>query len=221
MTVTNTAYKKHLKVTCVALDRDGLCTSQHTVANNAMGLNGVLISGGSYTAGDGQNCKVGHFIGVYCSADINTDIFTIVGTDPNGFAQTETVTGVNASTVFTTKYFYTVSSVTCDTTEASNNVEVGIGNTWATERVPVEPRMGQARIGMGVEATGTYSVTAQLTMSDLWDSSVTPTWIADTSFATKTATYFQDCGVMCTGIRLIAVSYSSTPTVYFHVIQNK
>lgn len=221
MNVVPSLYRKHFKIVSVALDRDGLAQSQHTTASTALTLNGALSSGGSYTAGDGSNAKVGHLIGVYSSANISTMVFTIVGTDPNGIAQTETVTGVNNSTVFSTKYFYTVSSVTPDTTDAVNNVEVGIGNTWATERVRIEPRSGGNRIGMGVEGSGTYNVTVQLTMSDLNDDAVVPTYINDTSFASKTATYFQDLGVLCTGVRLISSSYSSTPTLYFHVIQNK
>lgn len=221
MTVINSLYRTHYKVVAVALDRDGLAVSQHTTANTAMTLAGALASGGTYTAADGSNCRVGHLIGVYSSANIGTDIFTIVGTDPDGLAITETVTGVNNSTVFTTNYFYTVSSVTDNTTQASNNVEVGIGNTFATQRVPIEPRASGWKVGMGVEASGTFSATTQLTMSDIFDSSVTPTYIADTSFATKTATYFQDLNIVCTAIRLTTVSYSSTPTFYFHVIQNK
>lgn len=221
MTAIPSLYRIHYKVTTVALDRDGIAVSQHTVAATPMTLAGALTSGGKYTATDGQNCRVGHLVGVYSSANIAGDIFTIKGTDPDGLALTETVTGVNNSTVLTTNYFYTVTSVTCDTTEASNNVEVGITNTWATQRVGIEPRSNGARVGMGVEISGTTSVTAQLTMSDIFDSSVTPTYIADTTLATKTATFFQDLAVMCTAVRLIQVSSTNTPTVYFHVIQNK
>lgn len=214
-------YRQHLYVTAVALVRNGLAASQHTTATVAMTLNGSLASGGTYTAADGTNTKVGHLIGVYSSANIAADIFTIVGTDPDGLALTETVTGVNNSTVFTTNYFYTVSSVTSDTTEAVNNVEVGIGNTFCTKRIPVEPRQSGFAIALGVEATGTYSVTAQLSMSDINDPAITPTYIADTTLATKSATFFSALTFPVTAVRFIAVSYSSTPAFSFHVIQNK
>jgi hypothetical protein len=222
MTSLRSLYRQHLYVTGVALDRDGLAQSQHTTANTAMTLNGALASGGTYTAGDGSNTKVGHLIGVYSSANIASDVFTIVGTDPDGLALSETVTGVNNSTVFTTNYFYTVSSVTNDTTEGTNNVEVGIGNTFATQRIPVEPRASGFKVGMGVSAaSGTYNVSAQLTMDDIFDSTITPVYIADTTFASKSATFFSDLAVCVTAIRFIASSYSSTPSLTFHVIQNK
>lgn len=218
--IATSMYRKHLYVTGAALDRDGIATSQHTTAATPMTLNGALSSGGTYTAADSSNAKVGHLVGVYSSADIHTDIFTIVGTDPDGRAQTETVTGVNNTTVFTTKYFYTVTSVTNDTTEGTNNVEVGIGTTFATQMLPIEPRSSSYKVGMGVTATGTYSVTAQLTMDDIENLAVTPTYINDTTFATKTATFYSDLGIVVTAVRFIAVSYSATPAFAFHVIQN-
>lgn len=216
----NSLYRQHLYVTGVALDRDGLAASQHTTAATPLTLNGALASGGTYTAADGTNCKVGHLIGVYSSANIASDIFTIVGTDPDGLAISETVTGLNNSTVFSTKYFYTVSSVTSDTTEGSNNVEVGIGNTFATRRIPIEPRASNFAVALGVTATGTFSITSQHTMDDISDTSVTPSYIADTTFATKTATFYSLLSIPVTATRFIAVSYSSTPAFSFHVIQN-
>lgn len=220
MSVITSNYRKHFYVTGVALDRDGIATSQNVVANTAMTLDGTLSSGGTYTAGDGTNVKVGHLIGIYSSANIASDVFTIVGTDPDGLAQTETVTGVNAGTQFTTKYFYTVTSVKDDTTQAVNTVEVGIGTTFATQRVPIEGRAPGFEVGLGVTASGTYSVTAQVTMDDIYNSSVTPSYIADTTFAAKTATFYSRLGVFVTAVRFIAVSYSSTPAFSFHVLQN-
>jgi hypothetical protein len=221
MTTLTSLYRKHFYMSPVALDRDGIATSQHTTANTAMTLDGALSSGGSYTAADGTNVKVGHLVGVYSSANIASDIFTIVGTDPDGLTLSETVTGVNNSTVFTTNYFYTVTSVKNDTTEASNNVEVGIGSTLATQRVPIEPRASGWEVGLGAKITGAASVTAQLTMDDIFDSTVTPVYIADTTFATKTATFYSKLGVLVSAVRLITNSYSSGATIGFHVLQNK
>lgn len=220
MTAVNDGYTKHLYVTGVALDQDGIATSQHTTANTAMTLDGNLSSGGTYTAGDGTNCRVGHLIGVYSSANIASDVFTIVGTDPDGLALTETVTGVNNSTVFTTNYFYTVTSVKNNTTEGTNNVEIGIGTTFATQRVPIEYKTNYA-VGYGVSASGTYSITLQHTMDDIFDSTKTPLYQADTTFATKSATFYSGLTFPVTASRFIAVSYSSTPSFSFHVLQNR
>lgn len=218
--VVRDAYRAHYEVTGVALDRDGISVAQKTVTGVAFAITGALASGGTYTAGDGYRCKVGHLIGVYSSANIASKQFLVTGTDPDGLAVSEVVTGINNSTVFTTKYFYTVTSIIPDTTDAVNDVEVGIGTTFATQRVAITNKTNGGRIGMGVEGYGTFNVTAQLTMTDLNDVDETPQYVADTSFAAKTAPYFQDLGVLCTAVRLIANSYSSGMTTIFHVIQS-
>lgn len=213
-------YRQHYYITVAAEDRDGIATAQQRTGAGVLVLDGVLSSGGVYTAADGgSSCRVGHQVSVYSGGNLSGVNFTVVGTDPDGFALSETITGPNATTVETTNYFYTVTSVSTSGTIASN-AEIGIVDEIATQRVLIEPRSNFA-VGLGTHVTGTASVTAQVSMSDPYDDSVTKVYIADTTFASKTATFYSALGVVVAAVRLITNSYSSGATLEFHVIQNK
>lgn len=218
----NDGYRRHIYVTTVALDRDGIAEDQELVEDVPLDLDGTLVSDGVYTASNGSNIPVGYTIGIYSGDDVGSVIFTVVGTDPDGNDISEEVTGVNADTVFTTKHFHTVTSITPDTTDAMNSVEVGIGDEIATQRIPIEPRTGSFNVGCGVTIpSGTISVTMQLTMDDIYNDSVTKYFINDTTFAAKTATFFSSLGVLCTAVRFVVNSYTDEVSPVFHVIQNK
>lgn len=220
MTIVNSLYRHHSTITLATEDRDGIATAQTTAGAGNLTLAGALTSGGVYTAGDGSGVSVGHQVSAYCAGDINTVVFTVTGTDPDGLAQTDTITGVNASTVETTKYFKTVTQVAASAT-CGTNVEIGIVDEIATQRIPIEPRTTNFSVGMGCDITGTASVTVQLTMDNLYDPDTTPNYIADTTFATKTSTFFSQLGVLCSAVRLVTNSYSTSAVLNFHVIQNK
>jgi hypothetical protein len=93
-----------------AADADGLITSTTPGAGGSITLNGAQVSGGVASFGD----NTARLITVTSGSDINTRVFTITGTDGNGDAQTDTITGVNANTVASTKYFLTVTDVSVD-----------------------------------------------------------------------------------------------------------
>ena len=220
MTTIKDLYRQHRKITLVDEDRDGIAQAQTTVGAANLTLNGALCSGGVYTANDGTSIKVGHQVSAYSAGNISTVIFTITGTDPDGIAITDTITGVNNSTVESVKYFYTVTQVAASGA-VGTNVEIGIVDEVATARIPIEARSKGFAVGLGCNVTGTASVSVQLTMDDLYDSSVTPVYIADTTFATKTATFYSALDVLCTAVRLVTNSYSSGAILIFHVVQNK
>lgn len=222
MTTTSiqSAYRRHIKVTAATEDRDGIALAQQTVGAANLTLAGILVSSGTYTAGDGSGGRVGHQVSAYSAGNIATVTFTVYGTDPDGQTITDTITGVSNSTVETTKYFYTVTRVAANGAVGSD-VEIGIVDELATQMIPIEPRASGWNVGLGVTVTGTISVTAQLTMDDIYDSSVTPAWIADTTLATKTATFYSALGVLVTAVRFVTNSYSTGAISTFHVLQNK
>jgi hypothetical protein len=93
-----------------AADADGLITSTTPGAGGAITLNGAQVSGGVASFGD----NTARLITVTCASDINARVFTITGTDANGDALTDTITGVNANTVSSSEYFLTVTGVSVD-----------------------------------------------------------------------------------------------------------
>lgn len=135
-----------------SLDRDGIAASQHTVAATGLTLNGAL----------GTTLDYARIVGIYSSANLSAIGFTIVGTNAHGEAQSETVaTGPNNSTVVSTKLYKTITSVTPDTTDGVNFVEIGtVATTLSAESdyVTVDFYLG-ATPTYFVDVTGTINYT--------------------------------------------------------------
>ena len=112
----STDIKSSAVIKTTALDADGLSTAAAVGNNAALTLGGALTSGGSYTADTGTARQI-----TLLSAGNDSGItFTVVGTDVNGDALSETVTGANAGTATSTEYFATVTSITAVGNPAGN-----------------------------------------------------------------------------------------------------
>ena len=110
-------------VNAVQADEDGLAVTQDTAINSNFIINGALAS----QATTGLNS----FISISSTSDNTSATFTITGTDIDGNAQTETITGLNNNTVTGTKIFKTVSQISND----NNTVDVKIGTIPAIVNV--------------------------------------------------------------------------------------
>ena len=100
------------EITCdvIADDRDGVSASASISAGDNAVIGGDLASGGSVnfvTAASEQPRQVT----VYGSGNESGRTLTVTGTDDSDAAQVDAITGPNNSTVSTTKYFKTVTSV--------------------------------------------------------------------------------------------------------------
>lgn len=163
------------------------------------------------SAGD----SLAHQIGVASTSNISTVVFTITGTDADGVALTETVTGVNNSTVETTGYFLTVSSITISATLGAATVDIGWMDEFVTPTIPLNTYVDRATFRVGV--TGTINYTVQKTLSDIrtratdgafdWSDIEDPAGLIDLSSVTASKDWVeQPCP---TAIRLKANSYST------------
>ena len=98
----------------IANDPDGVSTSASISLSSGVAsatINGALSSGGAVnftTAASEQPRQVT----VTASGNESGRIFTVTGTDSSGSAQVDAITGPNNSTVSTTDFFNTVTSVT-------------------------------------------------------------------------------------------------------------
>ena len=116
-----TSVKSRTFGTVDATDPNGLSPAASISGAAALTLNGVLIADSKYTTGD----NIGQIITILSAADDTTVTFTMVGTDANGDALTEVVTGVNAATASSTGYFNTVDSITTSGS-TTGNVSAGV-----------------------------------------------------------------------------------------------
>ena len=122
----------------------------------------------------------GFKVSVTSNDDDATTVFTITGTvvgqTTNGGVGTDTITGVNANTVASTKYFSSVTSVVASATSA-NNVSVGYTADLALARTRVK---GLYYVGAG--SAGSIVITSPNVTAPLYKI-VTPT--SATSFADR------------------------------------
>ena len=90
----------------VAADDNGYSASAQVGNNAALTLAGALASGGSVTNSSGRLTEI------TSGGDDSAISFTVVGTDVNGSALTESITGANTGAATGSKYFKTITSIT-------------------------------------------------------------------------------------------------------------
>lgn len=117
--------------------------------------------------------------------------FTIVGTDANDAAQTETglVGPASGATVTSTKYFKTVSTIQPSATMGGLVVSVGIAAGSVGPMIPLEWRSIAAAAMTAYKNTGTINFTIEETYANPYTNAheACP-WVAITALSAKTAT---------------------------------
>lgn len=147
-------HRTKLDYTCVAADTDGLATA--AVCTGA----GPWVPNVATGAGDG----LAHLITITQVSATNHSAKTavIVGTDSSGAAQTETIAALpnGATTVTSTKYFLTVTSITPSATIGTDTMTAG----WAVGAVtPWKTNEIGLNMGFGCTITGSPIYTVQYT----------------------------------------------------------
>ena len=103
----------------LAADDDGISVSAQVANNAALVIGGALASGGAVALNNARKLTI-------TSGGNDSGIsFTIVGTDINGTAQTESLTGANAGVATSSKFFLTIASITA-VGDPAGTVEAGI-----------------------------------------------------------------------------------------------
>jgi hypothetical protein len=108
----------------VALDADGISVAA------AVGNNAALVIGGALASGGAVALSHGRVVTILSAGNDSSKSFTVVGTDVNGDAQTESITGANAGTATGAAYFLTISSITAVGNPAGN-VSAGVNASAA------------------------------------------------------------------------------------------
>jgi hypothetical protein len=145
---------------------------------------------------------------------------TLVGTDPDGQALTEVVTGPGPSaTVESTGYFLTLTSATPSATIGSDTFDIGWVDEFVSQTIPFNWRGNQATVDVVV--TGTINYTVQYTPS-LIQTEATPFDWKDSNDgsvvgATTDQTSSWDLPIMASRIKVN--SYSSGATLVYTLIQ--
>ena len=108
----------------VALDADGISVAASVGNNAALTIGGALASGGAVALSHGR------IVTILSAGNDAAKSFTVTGTDVNGDAQTESITGANAGTATGTKFFKTISGISAVGNPAGN-VSAGVNASAA------------------------------------------------------------------------------------------
>ena len=181
------------------------------------GGSGASLTLLSTSAGDG----LAHRLNFTSAQNISDHTFTVVGTDADGAAQTEVVTGPNATTVESDKYFATWTSITPNATLASDEVDIGWVDEVMTPTYPVNWRASEVSVNVAV--TGTINYTLRQTFDPLQQNSSAQnlnwTNCTDTDLVTATASQITSYDKPVTAVQIITASYGSGAEFRWDILQ--
>jgi hypothetical protein len=212
---------KTIDIDPVDVDPDGLAQAQTPAAGGvqSLTLNGVLISGGTYTAGDGDGARQ---LSVLSAADDTGRTLTVTGTDADGRAQTEAIVPANAGTKEGVKYFKTVSSITVDA-DTAGALSVGTVDELVSPTYPLNRHSAVGALTQ-IDVTGTIDITVEVTASDIQSVSTDQEsipWVStqDTGLVAITANDVGNLDAGATACRLKVNSHSSAAEVQMYISQ--
>lgn len=193
-------------------DTDGISASQSTVGTNQeLLLDGAAMTGELLPVSNG-----GVKVSVYSASNLASHVFTVTGTDPDGHDQTETITGVNNSTVEGTKFYKNITSVAVDLEiTAPAVVIVGIVDEFMSKTIPVSNRFGDPALGFQADISGTINYTVQQTMQNVLEPGVVPyslQWQDHDTVASVTADANDNYIVPISAVRFKVNSFSAGAT---------
>lgn len=144
------------------VDNNGIFENQTLGGAGDLTLDGAEVVDGEWISPDGFAKQ----IGIACAGNVNAVVFTITGySDPDKHNLiTDTITGVNANTIESTKYFYYVTSISADAA-VGTNVYGGAVDEAVTQAIPLNWRGGVVSVNLDI--TGTMDITIQNTFDNI------------------------------------------------------
>lgn len=199
------------------VDPNGIVDAGSAAGAEALTLNGVLVTGGVATLDFGRRLNI-------TSASNNSGItFTFAGTDPDGFAQSEVLTGPNISTVETTKYFKTVASITTSGATVGT-VDIGTVDEVITKTIPLDWRnQNGVTIAVDVLAGSTIDFTVEEAFELFNRNPASPhqniAWFPITALTAQTADIVAAASRGATALRFKTNSYTDTAEAQIYLSQ--
>lgn len=188
-----------IQIDPVAVDVNGFYTTAVVSASGALTLDGVL---------DGTTLDYARRIGIDSSGEDGGITFTIVGTDADGRALTEAVTGGASTMAESAGYFKTITSITASGAAAAN-VTIGTVDEFITNTIPLNVYNYNPATVSIEDVTGTIDISVEETYSRVFESDDIQYTTGPTALTTITAAAHADLDNHATGIRLVCNSYST------------
>ena len=152
---------------------------------------------------------------------------TIVGTDADGKAQTETIAGPDASTTtVTTKFFLTVTSVTPVSTIGASTWDIGHDDIIASKTIPLNHFSDLAAVA-AIDVTGTIGFDIEVTYDLVnspdftWTDQSSAAWLNATNLTNKTADIIGELDMCARAARVLINSYTDTAELQVWISQSE
>lgn len=157
------------------------------------------------------------------ATDHSAKTYTMVGTDADGNAQTETgALPAGSATVTSTKYFLTLTSVTPSATIGADTMDIGWANQFITKTIPLDWRANKEAT-YAIDVTGTINYSVNESFSDVQNvanPAQNASWYALAALTTKTADLASAGTIHATAVQLVVASYTDTATIKLQIVQN-
>lgn len=163
---------KRVSFTLVTQAANNIATSQTPGGAGNVTLNGALTSGGVV-----PDLSLGYIVSITSAADISNRTFTVTGYNEDNKAQSETITGPNATTVVSTKFWRQVTTIAISGA-AAGAITIGTANTTLSAVTPTycldiyEPNTS---IAVDISGTINYDVKKCFERPTAGE---TPNWVA-------------------------------------------
>jgi len=168
--------------------------------------------------GDGM----AHLVSLTSAANLSAITMTLAGLDADGFAQTENVTGPNATTVNSVKYYSRLNTVTVSSTLGANTLDVGWTDDIVSKTVPLSWRQEQGfQVSLSVDVTNTISYTVQHTFADIREGTPPSAlkWSPHASLVNLAADADGNYAFPVVATRLLINSLTAGAAIDFYVVQ--
>jgi hypothetical protein len=157
------------------------------------------------------------------AVDHSGKTIVLVGTDADGKALTETVTGPGVSaTVTSTKYFKTLTSATPSATIGADTFDIGWSAVSISPTIPLDHKSA-AGATIAADISGTINFTGEETFEYVQSLTTLPadgvTWLAMSGMTSKTADTVSSTTVGAQGFRFKTNSVTNGATVEVAIIQ--
>lgn len=204
-------------LTLATADADGVAQSQNPGSGADVTINGALASGGVATFDVARRVRI-------TSGGNDTAVtFTLYGTDRNGIAIQESVTGTNTSTADSVKDYKTVTRI-ATSGDAAAGLTIGTGPVASTPWIPICSVVNPCNIALAVMLSAGTSMTYSVehTLDEIQNLDLiktgTITTLTHEDLVSKTASADGNYAFAPTAVRVTTSAYSSG-TLTFTVIQ--
>ena len=205
------------------VDTNGIAENQTTAGAADLNLNGAQVVDGvwdihavpttAYSEGVG-----GVRIAIDSAGDVSSVVFTVYGTDQDGIARTETITGVTTSAVNSVTFWQTITRIAADAAVGSN-VFVGAIDQIVSETLPLNWRNNySATFVVDITSTLQYDIEESNSEMAAYTDPVDLVWGVTQS--NRTADLTGSCLNYTTAARVRWDSYSSGAEMQFSLRQN-